>query len=114
MNQPKTMAATISSIFAEDLLGALQADNDELAQLGTAEESLGVSIARSREMSAIIVTCWRVEHESFFGNELGMMCLLGQVWDVVQALLDVFCCFERCLAWGSIWNLYTCSRFASC
>lgn len=57
-----------------DLFGALQADNDELAQLGTAEESLGVSIARSREMSSIIVTCWRVEtdfenHESFFGNE---------------------------------------------
>ena len=74
MNQPKTMAATISSILAEDLFGALKADNDELAQLGTAEESLGVSIAMSREMSSIIVTCWRVEtdfenHESFFGNE---------------------------------------------
>ena len=32
-----------------------------------------------------------------------MMSLLGQVWEVVQALLDVFCCFERCLAWGSKW-----------
>ena len=49
-HEPKTMAATISSIFAEDLFGALQADNDELAQLGTAEEPLGVSIARSRVM----------------------------------------------------------------